>query len=554
MSDFPLSDEMDRLRRAGLASDFRITDEMDRKRREGGGSDFPLTDESERRRRLGLVYDFPLTEAFDKQRRDGSVSDFPLTDAYMKMQRDGNVSEYPLQDESERQRRLGLVYDYPLTEAFDRQRRDGSVSDFPLTDAYMQQQRDGNASEYPLTDAWDQQRREGLHNDFPLTERMEQRRRAGIPEYWDWSESESEEEEDDDEEEEGEEEEEEEEEEDSPVVAATVIVDATAAPADDADATGGDGGGGGGKGEKISRKKFERAVTKLMKVVIDGVPGVIHPVRSLRNRELQKTNGHQIRAAQSVAARLDGTLTDDVTSIVTGIIPIVGLPASLGHQMWLRVRRVSLICEIFGHDAKSRVADMLSWGTIGKASKAEGLSAGLDLVWMVLAEGAMGFLPVGALLHKLSGVDKRVAKQALDGFSAGARPIPAHKWRQPVTPFAGDVFTRVSLDATKKAVQNAERRFPKSCARASEAAKMGKAKYKEGRRQAKQWYKEHDVEHRMSSALGSARDKFNSAWGGGGGSASSSTAKLSQKQLASMTEEERIRAAIAASMDRYENK
>ena len=98
MSAFPLSDEMDRLRRAGLASDFRITDEMDRKRREGGGSDFPLTDESERRRRLGLVYDFPLTEAFDKQRRDGSVSDFPLTDAYMKMQRDGNVSEYPLQD------------------------------------------------------------------------------------------------------------------------------------------------------------------------------------------------------------------------------------------------------------------------------------------------------------------------------------------------------------------------------------------------------------------------------------------------------------------------
>ena len=61
------------------------------------------------------------------------------------------------------------------------------------------------------------------------------------------------------------------------------------------------------------------------------------------------------------------TTADDVANVVTSMLPLFGLPSSLAHTLWLRLRRVALICECFGHDAKAWSGTIFSWATLGKA-------------------------------------------------------------------------------------------------------------------------------------------------------------------------------------------
>ena len=246
----------------------------------------------------------------------------------------------------------------------------------------------------------------------------------------------------------------------------------------------GNSGAGNGPGETVDKKKFHRSIMKLMTVVIEGVPGVLHPIRDLRNRELQKTHGNQDAAAQNVATRVEGNFYTDAASLVMSMIPFVGMPSSLGYALWLRARRVCLICEIYGHDAKAHVGDILSWAAIGKGSTTDTLEMTVGIVWSVLAGGVVGFLPVGFLVRKLSTVDKRVAHDSLQAFKHNRTEIPESEWSAAVTLFAGDIAAKRVAKATKRAVAGAETKFPKSCERARTAAAYSGAQAEKARKAA----------------------------------------------------------------------
>lgn len=222
-------------------------------------------------------------------------------------------------------------------------------------------------------------------------------------------------------------------------------------------------------------------------------------MRTLRNRELQRTGGSGPEAARRVADRLDGTAVDDVASIIANCLPFVGLPISLAHTLWLRLRRVCLICECFGHNARARVSDILSWAALGKGSAADSCEAAVELVWHVLADGVLGFVPVGFLLRKMSGADRAIAQRALSTFEQGRRQVPKEQWSQPITDLTvGDRASAGAAEATRRAVAGAEKRFPRSCERARDAAARGRARAAQAREEGKQAYEEYKAQGQLA--------------------------------------------------------
>ena len=529
VSPFPLSEEADRRRLRGF-SDFPLTEEMENMHRHV--SPFPLTEDMDRRRLQGLS-DYPLTEEMD--RRGGS--DYPLTEAMENMHR--HVSPFPLTEDMDRRRLQGLS-DYPLTEEMDR--RGGS--DYPLTEAMDRRRLEGR-SDFPITDRMEQQRREGVEEYWALREENDD----------DDDDAEEEDDDADDDEEEDDEDDGDVSEDNADgdeevtrargvkVGARVLITGLTSRPElndthgivlsfdsdkgrfvvmplsgaskdtmliklsnltateDAAGAAQQAAGPAAAKESKeegsLSKKRFSKGMMKLMKLVIEGVPGALHPVRTLRNRELQNHKGDQKAAAKKVASRLDGTLVDDVAGVVTGMLPIVGLPVAFGHTLWLRLRRVAIICELAGHNARARAADIFAFTFTGKGASGDaasaappGLENAVSTVWLTLAVDAITpIVPVGAITRKLTGADSKIAKGALEYFGRNSRRIPTHQWEIPITPFAGDKATAAVKDATAKAVKGAEKNFPKSVARAQETAAKGKTRAAaaavEGRKQAK---------------------------------------------------------------------
>ena len=95
-------------------------------------------------------------------------------------------------------------------------------------------------------------------------------------------------------------------------------------------------------------------------------------------------------------------------------------------------------------------------------------------MWSGLADGLVGVLPVGFLVRKVSGADARIARAVLAEFAVGMRRLARHEWDAAVPPMAGDVAAAACADATKRAVAHAEKRLPRSCARAKDAAQHGR--------------------------------------------------------------------------------
>jgi hypothetical protein len=103
--------------------------------------------------------------------------------------------------------------------------------------------------------------------------------------------------------------------------------------------------------QTLSYHSFETALIRLFDLVIDGEPGVLHAVRSLRNKELKATKGDQSKASARVQKRLGGGGKDDMRQFALGCLPGVGLPLALVQPLWLRFRRTALICELCGQCA-----------------------------------------------------------------------------------------------------------------------------------------------------------------------------------------------------------
>ena len=174
--------------------------------------------------------------------------------------------------------------------------------------------------------------------------------------------------------------------------------------------------------KQLSMEAFQTALTKMINLVIDGAPGTLHSVRSLRNLKLRKRRGDQKLALEKVMDKLGGTFGDDMKQMALALTGC-GLPLALAMPMWLRLRRTALLCELCGHDARARIGDVATCA-FGVAAAGAGLETATQLVWKMWAGPVAGLLPVGAVVRAVSDSDAKAAEEVRKAFAADQRPIP----------------------------------------------------------------------------------------------------------------------------------
>ena len=174
---------------------------------------------------------------------------------------------------------------------------------------------------------------------------------------------------------------------------------------------------------------FQTALAKMINLVIDGAPGTLHSVRSLRNLKLRKRRGDQKLALEKVMDKLGGTFGDDMKQMALALTGC-GLPLALAMPMWLRLRRTALLCELCGHDARARIGDVATCA-FGVAAAGAGLETATQLGWKMWAGPVAGLLPVGAVVRAVSDSDAKAAEEVRKAFAADQRPIPPDEWDGP---------------------------------------------------------------------------------------------------------------------------
>lgn len=193
----------------------------------------------------------------------------------------------------------------------------------------------------------------------------------------------------------------------------------------------------------ITEETFRTAIGKLSELAVKGVPGTLHSVRSLRNRELQRTaprNGlskakeetaeqHQDRAVAVVADRLSGTINDDFRAAMLSMTA-VGVPLAIAQPVWLRLRRSALIAELLGHDAEARQGDVIGAAFVVYTGGA-GAERAIQLVWTLYCgcNGLARYLPMGAVTAGLADTEGQAAARVVAGFQEGRRAPPPAEWQ-----------------------------------------------------------------------------------------------------------------------------
>jgi hypothetical protein len=103
---------------------------------------------------------------------------------------------------------------------------------------------------------------------------------------------------------------------------------------------------------EIKVAQLENAMNKLIKMGITGIPGVIESTNDRTLRYLQNNNHNITLALEKASARL-GTSFDKVKDAALSAIPYVGLPYSLVHPYWKKVRYLLLVAKLYNHDINS---------------------------------------------------------------------------------------------------------------------------------------------------------------------------------------------------------
>ena len=178
----------------------------------------------------------------------------------------------------------------------------------------------------------------------------------------------------------------------------------------------------------LGRDVFMISCARLLQLALNGLPGCLHSLRSLRDIELQRFDGDQ--DAASSHAEIDTVAVDD-PDVVAACLAGIGMPLALALPLWQRLRRVGLLCELLGRDS-TNISGRLLCALGGAATATEPLeAAALHSLWFTLCHREiLEHAAVDTLVEALVAVDGAVAALVIRRmFEEGRTTVSAEEWQ-----------------------------------------------------------------------------------------------------------------------------
>mmetsp|Transcript_10951 Transcript_10951/g.18370 ORF Transcript_10951/g.18370 Transcript_10951/m.18370 type:complete len:268 (+) Transcript_10951:21-824(+) len=185
--------------------------------------------------------------------------------------------------------------------------------------------------------------------------------------------------------------------------------------------------------DHLGRDLYLQSVLRLLQLAVEGVPGLLHSTRSLRNIALQHTNGDQDAAGLHVVERTGSGVIGDSEQIVNACVLGTGLPLAIAVPMWHRLRRVGLLCELLGHDARQNRGRVLC-ASCGVPTTSEPIdTAAAHTIWFTLCHRAIRTsVPLLEFVESFENTHGQSADATLRTFAKGRQAVVRSEWRKPV--------------------------------------------------------------------------------------------------------------------------
>ncbi len=180
----------------------------------------------------------------------------------------------------------------------------------------------------------------------------------------------------------------------------------------------------------ISRSDFALGAARLTRLAVDGLPGTLHPVRTLRNTVLQRIES-QDEAVRQVAAG-SAQLPNDPEALEP-CLEGTGLPLALARALWEAVRPIALLVEVLGHDASASKGRLLCVVGGIECGAEPIISAGAHVLWHALCRSEeRDSSEVGVLCDALAARKADAPADALRVFAADKREIAPSEHAAPI--------------------------------------------------------------------------------------------------------------------------
>lgn len=206
------------------------------------------------------------------------------------------------------------------------------------------------------------------------------------------------------------------------------------------------------KTKEITKEAFLEGMLKLVNLSIEGYPRAVRSIMAKRNELLRKYMGDAEKAKDSVQAAA-AKIKEEAKTWMLGLVPFIGLPATVIWPTWKMLRRVCLMAGIYGHDVmdKDTKAKIISvFGGLRSVPAGEyALETAVQMTWTVIAGPVAGVIPVGVLVGKVSNFEGHLTSHlAKETFTEGQTAVPPEVYNQELDlePTTGD-YMALAKDA-----------------------------------------------------------------------------------------------------------
>lgn len=189
---------------------------------------------------------------------------------------------------------------------------------------------------------------------------------------------------------------------------------------------------------EVTKENYEKGVQRLLNLAIEGYPGAVRSIAAKRNEMLRQFSGNAAKAIEDVEAKA-AALSEEAKTWFMGLVPYVGLPASLIYPTWKMLRRVCLMASIYGHDLRSEKTKAKIINVFGGLRAAPGaeyiVEHSVQALWGVYMGPLAAKVPVGTIVNKMANVEGKVmAVLGKETFEDGQQVVSAEVYNEPLDP------------------------------------------------------------------------------------------------------------------------
>lgn len=188
----------------------------------------------------------------------------------------------------------------------------------------------------------------------------------------------------------------------------------------------------------VTKENFEKAILKLLRLAIEGYPKALRSTPARRNEMLRRYNGNQEACVEEVKSA-SANMTEESKTWLLGLVPYIGLPATLLYPSWTMLRRVCLMASLFGLDlsldrTQAKILHAFA-GLRGVPAAEFTVEFAVQAVWTTFAGPVAGMVPVGTLVSKVANVEGHVVDMVgRDTFGQDQRQLAAEEYQDELDP------------------------------------------------------------------------------------------------------------------------